>query len=58
MGLDIKDSEEAYDGSQEATHFKRTFKYKSSHQEVIIVGNKDNICSQRWTLNVGNAFND
>ena len=33
--------DEAQDGSQQATQFKNTFKYKSSHIEDVIIGNKD-----------------
>lgn len=33
-------SEEAHDDSQEETQSKKTFKYKSSHPEELIIGNK------------------
>jgi len=35
-------SDEAQDGSQQANQSKSTFKYKSSHPEDQIIGNKDN----------------
>jgi len=35
-------SDEAQDGSQQANQSKNTFKYKSSHPEDQIIGNKDN----------------
>jgi len=34
-------SNEAQDGSQQANQFKNTFKYKSSHPEDQIIGNKE-----------------
>jgi len=34
-------SDEAQDGSQQANQSKNTFKYKSSHPEDQIIGNKD-----------------
>jgi len=34
-------SDEAEDGSQQANQFKNTFKYKSSHHEDLIIGNKE-----------------
>jgi len=34
-------SDEAQDGSQQADQFKNTFKYKSSHPEDQIIGNKE-----------------
>jgi len=34
-------SDDAQDGSQQANHSKNTFKYKSSHPEDQIIGNKD-----------------
>ena len=34
-------SDEAQDGSQHANQSKNTFKYKSSHHEDLIIGNKE-----------------
>jgi hypothetical protein len=34
-------SDEAQDGSQQANQSKNTFKYKSSHLEDLIIGNKE-----------------
>jgi len=34
-------SDEAQDGSQQANQSKNTFKYKSSHHEDLIIGNKE-----------------
>jgi len=34
-------SDEAQDGSQQANQSKNTFKYKSSHPEDLIIGNKE-----------------
>jgi len=39
---DVVASNEAQDGSQQANQSKSTFKYKSSHPEDQIIGNKDN----------------
>jgi len=42
--LEVQDevvSDEAQDGSQQANQSKNTFKYKSSHPEDQIIGNKD-----------------
>jgi len=36
-----EDSNEAQDGSQQDTQSKNTFKYKSSHPEDLIIGNKE-----------------
>jgi len=41
---------EAHDGLEEATQSKRTFKYKSSHKEELIIGNKDNPLKTRLTF--------
>jgi len=48
--LDEEDFEESHDGSEEATQSKRTFKYKSSHLEDIIIGNKDSPLKIRSTF--------
>jgi len=39
--LNEEASNEEQDGSQQANQFKNTFKYKSSHHEDIIIGNKE-----------------
>ena len=39
--IDDEDSKEAHDGSEEASQSIRTFNYKSSHSEELIIGIKD-----------------
>ena len=39
--LNENTSDEAQDGSQQANQSKKTFKYKSSHLEDVIIGNKE-----------------
>lgn len=43
-------SEETHDGSQKATQSKKTFKFKSSHPEDKIIGNKDRPLKTRSTF--------
>jgi len=42
---DEESSDIDQDGSQQATHSRNTFKYKSSHQEDLIIENKDSPCN-------------
>ena len=43
-------SQEASEESPEATQSKNTFKYKASHPETLIIGNKDNPMKKRVAL--------